>query len=81
MSRRSRTRSPASFDRRLSALETDDREEYPELTLATMFSAQTAGEFEEVAGEPDLVRCFGDIYRITPDFRASIRTAVEGGKE
>jgi hypothetical protein len=59
----SRRRSRQSFDRRLDALE-GFRSEYPPIALATFIAAESAGECDDVAGEPRLIRCYGDVYRV-----------------
>ena len=67
-----RSRSTLNLDRRLSSLETDAREEYPEAGLIRIAAAERAGECEGVAGEPGLIRCFGDVYRVSPTVRDAL---------
>ena len=44
----------------------DGGNDLPEAGLITLLGAEQAGECEWVDGEPDLVRCYGDLYRVSP---------------
>lgn len=45
----------------------DRRGPYPEADIATMLGAMNTDEYDPMDGEPGLIRCLGEVYRV-PDF-------------
>jgi hypothetical protein len=65
-------RSKREISRAVDGLE-EAEEKYPEASLNTIMMAELMDECEDVEGEPDLIRCHGEIHRVSEDTYAALR--------
>ena len=75
-------RSKRELERSLDDL--DDGDALPEAGLIRILSAERAGECESVDGAPGLIRCYGDVYRLSPTFVEQYFTSTDdpaGGED
>lgn len=70
-------RSKSEIERSLDDL--DDGDALPEAGLIRILSAERAGECESVDGAPGLIRCHGDVYRISRNARETLRELSSEG--
>lgn len=68
------------IERVLDDLDDGDGGELPEASDLRIVNAVMNDEFEFVDGEPDLVRCYGDVYRTTPSTWEKLREMTGEGE-
>lgn len=70
-------RSKREIQNKLASLADGRYTEYPEASVIRILSADT---FDPVEDDPNLVRCDGDLYELTPEFRRNAAKALGGAE-